>query len=70
MHLRLLERLQTGRVSVGDGLERACSADLHLHESAVDRNRISVLVDQTYIDIAEILSVSLQYLSVWCQTDG
>ena len=50
MHLRQVERLEAGRVSVAYRLEGACSGYLHLDKPAVSRNRIPVLVGKAYID--------------------
>ena len=64
MHLRLLERFQTCRVSVGDGPEASRTAYLYVYKPAVCRNRITVLIHEAYVDIAEVFSVSFQHVPV------
>ena len=60
MHLREVERLKAGRISVGNGLERACAADVHFNEPAVCRHRITLAVNNADIKVAQLLAVGLE----------
>ena len=54
MHLRVLERLEAGGVTIADGLESSCSAHLHADQAVIIRNDVSFLVQYADIQVNEL----------------
>ena len=54
MHLRVLERLEAGGVTIADGLEFPCASHLYSNLTAIIRNDVSVLVQYADIQVNEL----------------